>query len=192
MIKSLKELKTQLDARAKADEAERDEEGRAVIEMTVLKDEDFLSDLSAGKTPVVSSEVADFLAENAMAFHPNEQICIRISSDCIDEQEEKLYTLALKEYYVRRYKQNRRDLKRNAFFSAVMALIGLAVLSAVVTFSVLNITPVLSEALDIFAWVFLWEAVDLFFLQRQVLRYERYRALRFIEAKVVFIARTER
>lgn len=185
-MRSFKELKNRMEARARADEIERDVEGRAVIEMTVLRDEDFLSDFSAGSKPVVSSEVADFLNENARAFLPKEPVCIRIYSNCIEKDEERVYSEALKEYYVRHYKENRRELKRNALLSLMMAIVGLFALSAAISVSVLCDIPVLSEAMDIFAWVFLWEAVDLFFLERMRLRAERDRCLRFIDAKICF------
>lgn len=192
MIKAFKELKRQMDARVRHDEIERDEEGRAVISMTVLKDEDFLSDFSAGSRPVVSSEVAEFLGESAMGLMPKEPLCIQIYSDCIDEREEKVYFSALREYYVRHYKQNQRDLRRNLLLSLIMAIIGVLGLTAVVLLSFFGDMPVLVEVIDIFAWVFLWEAVDQFFLERGVLRIERNRCLRFIEARILFFPLTER
>lgn len=190
MIRALKELKRQMDARAAADEVERDAEGRAIVEMTVLHDDDFLSDFSAGK-PVVSGEVAGFLEESAMAFRPKEPICVKIYSDCIDSEEEKVYSNALKEYYVRHYKENRRNMRRNALFSAIMLLIGVVALAVVLTLSLLKRVEILAEVLDIFAWVFLWEAVDLFFLEGSVLRMRQVRCLRFIEAKIEFLPRTK-
>lgn len=191
MIVSLKALKKQMDLRADEEEIERDEEGRAVIEMTVLNDDDFLSDFSAGSRPVVSAEVAQFLDENAKAFRPKEAICLNIYSDCIDDEEQKIYKKALKEYYVRHYKENRRNLKRNAWISAVMAIVGVLALATVLTLSFFDKNPVFAEVVDIFAWVFIWEAVDLFFLQRSLLCMERTRCLRFIEARVNFLPRTQ-
>ena len=189
MIRALKELKRQMDARAASDEVERDEEGRAIIGMTVLRDEDFLSDFSAGK-PVVSSEVAEFVEESAMAFLPKEPIRLKIYSDCIDEEEEKVYANALKEYYVRRYTESRRSLHRNRWIAAIMLLVGVVALAVVLTLSLLKRVEILVEVLDIFAWVFLWEAVDLFFLEGGVLRMKQRRFLRFIDAKVEFLPKT--
>lgn len=190
MVKTIKELKRRMDARARADEVERDEEGRAVISMTVLQDEDFLSAFSAGSLPVVSSEVAEFIDESAHAFLPKEPVRINIYSDCIDQEEERIYTEALKEYYARHYKKNRRDLKRNSLLSLIMTVVGLFALTISLLLTYLWENAVVSEATNIFAWVFLWEAVDLFFLERMVLKAERDRCLRFIEAKICFYPRT--
>lgn len=186
MIKSIKELKREMDARVKADEVERDEEGRAVLEMCVRSDEYFLSDYSVGKKPAVDEDVAEFLEESARALRPKEPLTVKIYSDCIEEGEEKAYSSALTEYYVRHYKQISRELWQNFVVSLVMALVGLVALAVGVTFTVLERHPVVSEALDIFAWVFLWEAVDLFFLERSVLRMKRTRCLQFIGADILF------
>lgn len=189
MIESVKQLKKAVDARLRRDEIERDGEGRAIVRMTVLNDEDFLSDFSAGETPSVSADVAEFLHERATAFLPQEPICLKIYSDCIDKDEQELYSAALREYYVRHYTANRRELKRNAVVSFIMAMIGLIALGVVLTFHIIESTLFL-EALDIFAWVFIWEAVDLFFLERSCLRMERNRCLRFIDAKIEFLPRS--
>lgn len=192
MIRSVKELKRLISARASGDEVERDEDGRAIIELTVLRDEGFLSDFSAGTRPVISGEVAQYLEESAMRFLPKEPICIKIYGDCIDKMEEKLYIDGLKEYYVRHYEHNRGQLKRNLLFSVIMAVIGIFGIAAALAISFYGKIPVLAEAVDIFAWVFLWEAVDLFFLQRSLLRVERNRCLRFFEAKILFLPLADR
>ncbi len=106
--------------------------------------------------------------------------------------EEKLYIDGLKEYYVRHYEHNRGQLKRNLLFSVIMAVIGIFGIAAALAISFYGKIPVLAEAVDIFAWVFLWEAVDLFFLQRSLLRVERNRCLRFFEAKILFLPLADR
>ncbi len=191
MIRSIKELRHAMDARAKSDEIERDEEGRAIIEMTVLRDEDFLSDFSAGARPVIGAEVAEYLNESALPLLPKEPVCLKIYSDCISEEEQSVYNAALMEYYARHYKENRIALKRNAAVSVVMAVVGLVALAVTLFVSFFWKLPVLSEALDIFAWVFIWEAVDLFFLERAVLRMRRNSCLRFLDAKIVYLSRAK-
>lgn len=71
-----------------------------------------------------------------------------------------------------------------------MLLVGVVALAVVLTLSLLKRVEILVEVLDIFAWVFLWEAVDLFFLEGGVLRMKQRRFLRFIDAKVEFLPKT--
>lgn len=40
--------------------------------------------------------------------------------------------------------------------------------------------------LDVFAWVFMWEAVDELFFQRHTLRLKRHRNQALIDAEVIF------
>lgn len=185
MIRSIKEIKREADARMKESEIARDEEGRAVIEVTVRSDEDFLSDYSVGK-PVISTDLAEFLHGQLDALPPKEPLLLRICGTCIDEEEKPLYEGALREYALRSYRKTQRAMKRNAAISAIMFAIGVLGLIATVLYSVFGGNVIFSEVLDIFAWVFVWEAVDLFFLERGALRAERLRALRLYDAKVQF------
>ena len=167
MIRSIKELKRELDARVRAEKHELDEEGRAIIEVTVRRDVDFLSDYSVEK-PMISSAFSDFLREQSEAFPPREPICLKIYSNCIDEHEQSVYGAALKEYAMRNYKKHALELKKNAFISAILMAVGVLGLAAVVLLSLFVDNAVIAEVLDIFAWVFVWEAVDLFFLERRI------------------------
>ncbi len=184
-MKTLKELKKEADERLRASVPQRDGEGRAVVELTVRRDEDFLSDYSVEK-PEISSAVADFLQEQTSALRPKDPILLRIYSDCIDEEEKGTYEGALREHALRRYHGASSGMKRNAAIAAVMFAIGVLGLVATVLCNLFADNPVFSEVLDIFAWVFVWEAVDLFFLQRASLRAERTRALRLYDAKVEY------
>ncbi len=179
-------LKKSLDARRRAN-FDRDKEGRAVIEMRVLRDEDFLSDLSVGR-PIISQEVADFLEESALAIPARETLALHIYSHCIDDKEQKVYSSAIREYFLRRYDRGRGSLRRNLVTAVIMAIVGLLVLTLMVVFSLLEFVPVLGETIDIAAWVFLWEAVDLFFLQRPLLKAEERRYLAFAHARIRFFA----
>ena len=185
MIRSIKELKREMDARVR-EELERDEAGRAVIEMTVRQDVDFLSDYSVER-PMISSSFSDFLREQAEAFAAREPILLRIHSNCIDEGEKSVYGAALKEYAVRKYKKHSLELRKNGFISAILLAVGVLGLAVVVLLSFFSCIAVLAEILDIFAWVFAWEAVDLFFLERRNIRAELHRCLRLYEAKIEFL-----
>lgn len=186
MIKSIKELKRYYDNRIEQEEIERDGEGRAVIEMTVRDDGGFLSPYSAGTRPMISGEVADYLLESAISLAPHEPICLKIHSDCIDEEEKTVYSHALHDYFSAHYFENAVMLRRNAVLSCIMAVIGLLTLTLGITLGIFEWVPVLGEALDIFAWVFLWEAVDVYFLERAVLRVKGRRYLRFADAKIEY------
>lgn len=184
-MKTLKELQKEVDARVQED-VERDEEGRIVLELTVRSDAEFLSDYSVDR-PLIASDLADFLSEQTSTLSPREPLLLKIYSNCIDEGEKTTYAGALREYALNSYRRVGREMRRNSLISFIMLGVGILGLIAVVLLSVFGENPVFSEILDIFAWVFVWEAVDLFFLERGKLRGERLRALRLYDAKIDFL-----
>ena len=177
-MRTLKELKKEADARLRGDVPQRDEEGRAAVDVTVRRAE-------------ISPAFAEFLDGQTSALRPKDPILLRIHSDCIDEEEKKTYEGALREHALRRYRAASREMKKNAAIAAVMFAVGVLGLVATVLCKLFADNPVFSEILDIFAWVFVWEAVDLFFLQRAALRASLSRALRLYDAKIQFLPLSE-
>ena len=78
-----------------------------------------------------------------------------------------------------------RKLKRNLSFSIITLLIGLIALSINIILSSLNTPVIIGNAIDIFGWVFVWEAVDVFFFRRAELKFKQYREINFINAKII-------
>ena len=78
-------------------------------------------------------------------------------------------------------------LKRNAVTSLIMAIIAVAILTVYVALALYSADYVLLEIIDIAAWVFMWEAVDLFFLERRAIKLEQLRDCRLYSAEVTFL-----
>jgi len=73
-------------------------------------------------------------------------------------------------------------MKRNTFISIALAIIGVLVLAL----SFLTSSMMWAEVIDIIAWVFLWEAVDISIFKNRSLRIRQVRYLSYIEMKVVY------
>ena len=159
-------------------------EGR--ITMTVRDDAGFLSPYSANTGEVISSEVADFLTASAQEFPPRTPLTLRIYSDCIDTSEKQIYREAIRNYFSLQRIANRRDMRRNAILSSTMLLVGILALAGMFVAEHFQIRQLWIECIDIFAWVFLWEAVDLRFIERGRLRLQHQRLEAFIAMKVDF------
>ena len=186
MINDLKTLKDEISKRIDSSLVPRDEEGRAIIEMNVRDDADFLSPYSANETATISSDVAEFLENSAMAYHPKERLTLKISRDCIDEREKIVYEKAIKNFFMLHSIESTRDLKRNAAYAVVMFIVGLIGFALMVLCESLELGAIAIECVDIFAWVFLWESVDLFFIERNVLKIRLLRNLALSDIKVVY------
>lgn len=164
-----------------------DSEGRIIVNMNVKDDTDFLSVFSTSETPVISSDVAEFLEKSTLTIRPNEQLALHVKSDCIDEKEQILYKNAIKEYYKEEYQANQKELSvcnKIAFF---LALFGVLVLAFAVFLDYKIGSVIWSEVIDIMAWVFLWEAVDIKFFKTRGLKLRQKRYSAFIDMKIEYV-----
>lgn len=74
MRNSFKETKRRIDEDVSRRNLQRDAEGRVLLDMTVKDDSDFLSVFSESDTPVISSDVADFIEARTRSVPPNEEL----------------------------------------------------------------------------------------------------------------------
>ena len=170
---------------------QRDEENRIVINMTVKDDSNFLSVFSQSDTPVISTEVADFIENSTNSILPKEQLTLRIHSDCIDDTEKEQYKESIKEYYSEKSIANARELKRNNIISLLLTLAGIFVLIVQLLFEYKLSSLIWAEVIDIVAWVFLWEAVDISAFGNRSLRLKNKRYLSYVSMKIEYVDITE-
>lgn len=166
---------------------EYDSDGRELLRMTVKSDDEFVSPYSIRGYSVLSEEVNGFLDTVAAHMPLKNDLHIEISGDTIDSGEREEYAAAVKNSYRVKALESDRRLKRNAALALVMALLAAAILALYVCLELYSAGYVLLELIDITAWVFMWEAVDLFFLQRPVLKAEQIRAYRLFDAEISFV-----
>ena len=99
------------------------------------------------------------LIENfTVCLHTDEEI----GSDEVKE--------TMKNHYRAEYKDAKKAMKRNTAISFIMTLLGIAALTLLFTLHYFSENDYLNTIMEIAAWVFIWEAVDCFFLQRPVLK----------------------
>lgn len=105
---------------------ERDQDGRAILHMTVRDDSDFLSPY-CGRRPIISSEVADYPDNAASALPPKGDLALHIRSNVITGEEARVYDAAIRNYYRNRGKQTRRDVIRNRTAAIIMLALGVLI-----------------------------------------------------------------
>lgn len=192
MIRSFKEIAKELKNRREK-KRERDEEGRVIVNLRVRDDEGFLSPYSSENHNVLSEETAAFIEKSLNPIPAEEHIHFRVYSDVITPQEAEQYTEAIHEHYADCYEQVRFQKKRYLRMALIMAFIAVVALSFAIGFEVSgNKTAVIAEVIDIFAWVFMWEAVDIFFLERVMLNLKQRRYLALTDSVVEYLPLSER
>ncbi|MBQ8350960.1 MAG: hypothetical protein IJY20_02810 [Clostridia bacterium] len=164
---------------------EHSQEECTIIRMMVKNDDDFLSVFSAGETPVISTDVAEFIESNTISLPPSAPLKLHIHSNCIDEKEKIEYSKAIREYYAERYRANEQERKHNRRVVLLLALVGVLILSLAL-FLDGNNHFLWGEVIDIAAWVFLWEAVDIGAFRNRVLRINRLRYRSYMMMKIEY------
>ena len=184
--KELKQIRKSVDRSLSERKLQRDEEKRAVINMTVKNDDGFLSQYSEDRTPMISEDVSTFIENSVSGLVPSESLTLRIHSDCIDDEEKAEYKNARKEYYTKRYVSDKRELRRNTLIALLLAAAGIIALFAAIIVEIQTDSPIWTEVVDIIAWVLIWEAVDIMVFRNRELRVNCLRYLGFISMKVEY------
>lgn len=186
MKKIEQEIKQSIKQKSKERRYKRDEEGRKIIYMTVEDDSNFLSRFSAGDTPVISPEVAEFIEDATCTVLPKVDLTLRIHSTCIDREEQEIYRKAIKEHYIGQYISVKRELTKNKLLSVVMAVFGIIILAISLLLDGVPDNTIWSETVNIVAWVFIWEAVHIAAFQNKDLRVKKHRFLSYLAMKIEF------
>lgn len=159
----------------------------AELYLNVSDDSEFLSKYSPVDKPIVSSEVAEFIENSAREFHPKAPVKLTVIGSCVDETEKPIYTNAIKNYFSLKHSEVKRDIARKTIISLIFALIGIIALVVMIVYENCFGNAVWTECIDIFAWVFLWEAVDQYFIERNGLLMKLRRLESFVNMEIEYV-----
>ena len=152
------------------------------ININIANSDEIISPYAEDNKVVINSEFANFLENSVKDISPKQDISIYVTSPNHDIE---TISAAIKNYYNNEFMDTERKLKHNLSFSIITLLIGLIALSINIILSSLNTPVIIGNAIDIFGWVFVWEAVDVFFFRRAELKFKQYREINFINAKII-------
>jgi len=187
--KKLRELSKKLET---FEPYETDEKGNRLIRLHVNDVDYFLSPLSVDGVPCISDETAfllNYYLKN-MSVDSDEKLCFEITGHNLSLAEQELYKKAIKNYYREEFIDVQEEMKTN--LSTIMRLVVVGAffialrLFAPFLFKVSFDYLYLFEPLNIIAWVFLWEAVDLYIFKRPKMRKQQLRNLKILEAEIIF------
>lgn len=153
------------------------------IHISVKDDTELLSPYAEDNQVVINSEFASFLENSVKDVPVKQDLTLEIASHNI---EIATISTAIRNYYYNEFAETERKLKRNLMFTITTFVIGLLAMAISIILTALNTQILLNTAINIFAWVFIWESVDLFFFQRTELKHLQYRQMNFINAKVTY------
>ncbi|MEG1535591.1 MAG: hypothetical protein RR416_01320 [Clostridia bacterium] len=166
---------------------QRDENGLLLLNMTVLDDSNFISPFSYHEAQTLSEDASNFLDKALKPARYKEDIHLQIHSNVIDDEEKQVYAQAIKTHYYECYIAEKQNIKRDVILAAFMLLAGVAFLALMLLANHFWSSAITNEILDIIAWVFMWEAADIFFLERKVSTWKQQRNISLCKAKITFL-----
>lgn len=175
-MESVKKLKKELKSQDKSfNEIE-------TINIKVKSEEELYSGYNYDKNEVINPALGDFLLEKAEALPVKSKLRLKFFSD-VNIREHELFS-ALKNKFKGEFENYQRKLKKTALFSLVVLILGILFLGLFILEEMFFHTPVLSIILEIASWVFIWEAVDAFFLERLSFKEKRLQMARIYDAEM--------
>ncbi|MDE6373753.1 MAG: hypothetical protein K2L72_04565 [Clostridia bacterium] len=116
----------------------------------------------------LSGEFCEYVYERAKRAPITEDLTINIHS--AEELDAAEIESTLKKHYGRVYLESKGELRRVTTISLIMTVFGVIALAVMVLLNHLLNNFYVSTIIEIAAWVFVWEAVDYFFLQRPLVK----------------------
>ena len=116
----------------------------------------------------LNTEFSEYISDKAKSVPIKEQIKIKIHTK--DDIEAEDVEQSVKSHFRAEYKERKKEVNRLAVISFIMMLLGIIALTALILVEHFTDNVYVTSIAEIAAWVFVWEAVDIFFLQRATVK----------------------
>lgn len=180
MFQKHKELKA-LEKEAEKSTGKKVENGYFVLDMHCGENAEFLSSFYSGER-IISGEAADFIENRIGYTDVKNKLQLNIYGE--SEVDGQVYETALQNYYRNKFLYSRKEIKLNTVISLILTILAVLVFAVTITLDVLKVGSIVLEIVDIVGWVFMWEAVDIFFFQRRKLKFDMLKYAMIYSAKI--------
>lgn len=181
MKKKIKQL-IQIYSKSKV---ELSSENKAIIPVHLSNLEVVFSNYGTIGNPVINSEFASFLEQHILATHLLHDIHIEVESEHLTEKDIELVQQAIQNYYREDASIEARKLKRGILATIYFLIVAVVIFSIMIVLNQFHLLSTIGlELFDIAGWVFTWEAVDQFFIERPIRKFELLKSHKLIEASV--------
>lgn len=161
-----------------------DENGRGIIDVGAENYDDIFSYYDLDGENVLDNEFVEFLETKADAVPLKQELAIHFHVQNPTEEKREEIERAVKNHYKREIKALNRKLHRISMFSLYLLLMSLVFLAIYIPLELLEVHFVLIYVFDIATWVFIWEAVDQWFIHRREIKQEMLIKFRFIRSDI--------
>ena len=186
-MKDLRKRFKKIRQTVKDDKFELDDEGREIVDITISDSENLLSIYNPDGKKIISTEMANVIDNSTKSTSINKDIHLRFSCNSNSPEKEDIYKQAIKNYYLNEFADKERRLHNNFLITIFVFVMAVLFLALFFILEKVNCPWYLNYFIEIVAWVFAWETVDLIFFQRQLIRYEQRKDLQIIYAHITFL-----
>lgn len=158
---------------------------RAIISIKAEEDEQIFSTYNYDSNEKLNAELDEFIWDKARFVPMAKDIKIKLYTNTKTDEQEVVD--AIKNNYKKEYIETKSELKRNAIFSLIMLMLGIVFMAFLLLMHVYFYNVYLEIIVEIATWVFIWESVDSFFLQRAALKRKRITLLKLYTAEMEII-----
>ena len=153
-----------------------------IIDVKFENNEQIFSSYNYDNKKTLNKDLCDYLWENAKLTSPEKDLIINVYNNANASETE--IESAIKNHYRREYKSSKADLEKINIFTLGCFIVGILFLITIVISNNLLNNYYINILLEIAAWVFIWEAVDKFFLERPQARLKCLQIQRLYSADI--------
>ena len=143
------------------------------------------SEYNYDSNEILNSNLSDFIMEKERDIPLKSQIRVKIFTN--DDVNEKEVEMAYRNKFKNEFQEQEQELKKNLLFALIMLVLGVLFMGFLILELYLLNDFIFSTVLEIAAWVFIWEAVDSFFLRRSEMRRIRFHLARLYYAELEIV-----
>lgn len=162
-----------------------DGDENAVIKIKAIDQDQIFSLYNYDSNEKLNKDLGEFIFEKAKYVPIGMDIKIKLYTETPTDSGE--VEDAIKKHFRKEYSSIKNELKRNAYVSVVMFGIGLISLSALLLLYTFFNQFYFTTMIEIATWIFIWEGVDSYFLQRTGLKREKMTFLKLYCGKIEVI-----
>jgi len=183
---TLKEQVNNVRSRIAKDTFDYDKDGRVVIEVNVVDPEHLLSPYKEDQE-IINADTATFIDNLVKAAPKNKELHLKLSCKNYTPDKRDVYKRAVENYYVNEFAEIDRKLEHNLFMAILMLVLGVAGFALLYAMNIWESPWILCTLMEIAAWVFVWETVDLLMIARLHLKMKQRKTLQIIFAEMTFL-----
>ena len=161
-----------------AEEIEYDEEGRAVIQVGLKSKDDFYNPYGYRSYKMLNSDMLSYIKKSAQKIPSTKKISLNIYTEIPTSNEDKKQ---MKDTIQRQFAEDttmlKRTMRKNLLLVTLLMALGIGILAVGFLLESLKVSSIISETIVIIAWVFEWEAAEMFFFNHM----EHHRKMRILK-----------